>query len=49
MKLVLSVMALLLWFSVPVYANQYSNESENPPNKAESTNEAEDAQTNDED
>ena len=49
MKLVLTVVAVLMWFVPPVFADQYSNEPENAPNKAESTDESKDAPKNDED
>ena len=48
MKLVLLVIAVMMWFASPVYA-QYSNEPENAPNKADSTDESEDVPKNDED
>ena len=41
MKLVLSVVAVLMWFVPPAFADQYSNEPENAPNKADSTDESE--------
>ena len=49
MKLVLSVVAVLMWFVPPAFADQYSNEPENAPNKTESTDESKDAPKNDED
>ena len=49
MKLVLSVVAVLMWFVPPAFADQYSNAPENAPNTAESTDESKDAPKNDED
>ena len=49
MKLVLPVVAVLMWFVPPAFADQYSNEPENAPNKTESTDESKDAPKNDED
>ena len=49
MKLVLPVVAVLMWFVPPAFADQYSKEPENAPNKAESTDESKDAPKNDED
>ena len=49
MKLVLSVVAVLMWVVPPAFADQYSNEPENAPNKTESTDESKDAPKNDED
>ena len=49
MKLVLLVIAVMMWFASPVYAGQYSNEPENAPNKSDSTDESEDVPKNDED
>ena len=49
MKLVVLVIAVMMWFASPVYADQYSNEPENAPNKTESTDESKDAPKNDED
>ena len=40
-KLVLLVIAVMMWFASPVYADQHSNEPENAPNKADSTDESE--------
>ena len=41
MKLVVLVIAVMMWFASPVYADQYSSEPENTPNKADSTDESE--------
>ena len=35
MKLVVLVIAVMMWFASPVYADQYPNEPENAPKKAD--------------